>query len=135
MWLVAVKYHHLEQATPKVFLSSSNPMGWTTRRSLSIKLLCSKLNISWDRLDCRVYFVTYTVGKHEEHHCSGKALQESAMINRWTEVSKCNLDQDHCAWHTWPGLPGGKASQQTPECQSERDSTQEGFGCPWIPPS
>ncbi len=33
MWLVAVKYHHIEQATPKVFLSSSNPMGWTTRRS------------------------------------------------------------------------------------------------------
>jgi hypothetical protein len=25
------------------------------------------------------------------------------------------------------GRPGGKASQQTPECQSERDSTEEGW--------
>jgi hypothetical protein len=28
------------------------------------------------------------------------------------------------------GRPGGKAPQQTPECQSERDSTEEGLGCP-----
>jgi hypothetical protein len=52
MLVVVAKYHDLEQATPRSFLSSSNPMGcWTTRGqrqwSLSIKLHCSKINISW----------------------------------------------------------------------------------------
>ncbi len=52
MLVVVAKYHDLEQATPRSFLSISNPMGcWTTRGerqwSLSIKLHCSKINISW----------------------------------------------------------------------------------------
>jgi hypothetical protein len=53
MLVVVAKYHDLEQATPRAFLSSSNSMGyWTTTRgerqwSLSIKLHCSKINISW----------------------------------------------------------------------------------------
>jgi hypothetical protein len=52
MLVVVAKYDDLEQATPRSFLSSSNPMGcWTTREerrwSLSIKLHCSKINISW----------------------------------------------------------------------------------------
>jgi hypothetical protein len=51
MLFVVAKYHDLEQATPRSFLSSSNPMGcWTTRGerqwSLSIKLHCSTINIS-----------------------------------------------------------------------------------------
>jgi hypothetical protein len=50
--VVLARYHDLEQATPRSFLSSSNPMGYWTARgepqwSLSIKLHCSKTNISW----------------------------------------------------------------------------------------
>jgi hypothetical protein len=134
-----VKYHHLEHATPRFSWAAPTQRaelqgGATTEEPIN-QVALQQAQYFLGSLDCRVYFVTYMVGKHEEHHCQGKTLQESAMINRWTEVSKCNLDQDHCAWHAWPGLPGGKASQQTPECQSERDSTEEGFGCPRIPPT
>jgi hypothetical protein len=41
----------LNRQTPSSFLSSSNRKGWTTKGerqwSVSIKLHCSKLNISW----------------------------------------------------------------------------------------
>jgi hypothetical protein len=67
IFIVAVKYQQgfLEQLRP----NGLNYKEEQQQRSLSIKLHCSKPNISWDRLDCRVYFVTYMVGKHEEHHC------------------------------------------------------------------
>jgi len=139
MWLVAVKYHHLEQATPR--FSWAAPTQWaelqgraTTEEPINQVALQQAqyfLGSPWLQSLFRDIYGRETWGTP----LLGKALQESPMINRWTEVSKCNLDQDHCAWHTWPGLPGGKASQQTPDCQSERDSTQEGFGCPWLPPT
>ncbi len=95
-------YHDLEQATPRSFLSSSNPMGcWTTmgerQWSLSIKLHCSKINISWFLVSLKILVMSGLLARAQRSYTqtswrievpSGKQKQNKRRAKRDKQVCK-----------------------------------------------